>query len=223
MRIPSSLYSTDARSKPDSASATLVAGRGEHRQDRPEDLKADLAQPLLAARRSRSRPSRVRSPESISARRASSPDARRLGDRIHHHPGQRALSQLAPVSSRRRNAPSGSVARPNSSPSICLRRRRRPAARGLLDLARSRGRRRRRSATARPPGGARRRRRSRSRRRRGPGAALREQADADRRPRRFEARATARRGSRPCASERWSRRPRARRSRHPPGASCNGR
>ena len=72
MRMPSSFHSTDARSKPAIASATLGAGRGEHRQDRAEELEPDRAEPLLPAVIAISA-IRVRSPESISARRASSP------------------------------------------------------------------------------------------------------------------------------------------------------
>ena len=96
MRIPSSFHSTDARSKPATASADVSRGRGEHRQDRPEELEADRAQTLLALASIAISAVRVRSPESINARRASvAGHARRLRHRVGHQPGERALPQLA--------------------------------------------------------------------------------------------------------------------------------
>ena len=148
-----------------------LGGRGEHREDRPEELEADAAKPLLALRVSAISAVRVRSPESISARRASAPrHAGRLRDRVDHQPGERALPQLAgeqPLDevgllarSRGRGGRRGSA---------CAR-----AAEPLPVVAwtrRSRGRDRRSSATAPRPARARSRRSSSSRRRRGPAGA----------------------------------------------------
>ena len=95
MRIPSSLNSTDAHSKPATASPTARAGRGEHRQDRPEDLEADGAQTRLAVGHRDLRRARQIAREHQRAARDLHADPGGLGDRGGHHSGQRALSQLS--------------------------------------------------------------------------------------------------------------------------------
>ena len=169
MRIPSSLHSTDARSNPDIASSTVAPveasiGRIGRKISKPTSRRP--ASPSVIA----SSAIRGRSPDSISARRAIAPGhSGRLGDRVRHQPGERALAQLPgeqpsqearpPARSRARAAPTAAACAPPPN-----RSRSPPAPR------RSCGRRRQRSASAPPPARARCRTRSRSRSRRGPGA-----------------------------------------------------
>ena len=134
IRIPSSFHSTEDSSKPDIASATLGAGRGEHREDRPEDLEPDRAQSPPRPRSSRSRPSASDRPT------ASAPGARSrrgtpaaLATASAITPAS-APCRSSPVNSRRRNAASASVARPSRSASRSPARPRRSGPGGVLDL-----------------------------------------------------------------------------------------
>ena len=95
MRMPSSFHSTDARSKPATASATLSRRRGEHRQDRPEQLEADCAETLLALRQRDLGRAREVAGEHQRTPREVGRHAGRLRDRVDHQPGERALPQLA--------------------------------------------------------------------------------------------------------------------------------
>ena len=203
MRIPSSLNSTDARSSP---GCLGDAGRrgGEHRQDRAEEFEPDLAQPAPPRRGDLGRV-RVRSPESISARRAISPAPAAFATASAITP-PKAPWRSSPVTSRLRKSASGSVARPSSSARICLRRspirsRRRPDLRDRAIQIRD-------VSDGSLAGTARGRRRSRSRRRRAPPRNSGEEADGDRDLLRVERSATGRRGSRPWPTAPSLRRPR---------------
>ena len=95
MRIPSSLNSTDARSKPVQRLGHVRAGGGEHRQDRPEDLEADRAQPRLAAGDRDLRHLGEVAGEHQRAPRDLAADPRGLGHRVGHQPREGALAQAA--------------------------------------------------------------------------------------------------------------------------------
>ena len=95
MRMPSSFHSTDARSKPATASADALGRRGEHREDRAEELEADVAQALLALGHRDLGGAREVAGEHQRAARELRRDAGRLRDRVDHQPGERALPQLA--------------------------------------------------------------------------------------------------------------------------------
>ena len=95
MRIPSSFHSTDARSKPAIASATLAPveasiGRIGRKISKPTarsaaspSVERDLRRARQVARQHQRAP------------RERAGDAGRLGDRVGHQPGERALAQLA--------------------------------------------------------------------------------------------------------------------------------
>ena len=95
MRAPSSFQSTAAGRDLRQRGGDVRGGAREHRRERAADLQPDAASP--------SRPSvsataatAARSPCSISARRtAVAGTSGRLGDRVGHHAGERALAQLA--------------------------------------------------------------------------------------------------------------------------------
>ena len=220
IRIPSSFHSTEERSKPDIASATLGAGRGEHRQDRPEDLEPD-------ARGARPRPRSSRSAPSASDRpTASAPAARARRGTPAALATASAISpasapcRSSPVSSRRRNV--GLRPRWRGRAGRRAARRARPPirARWRLDLV------------DRPVDVVDRERAARrglgldavDRRVADADAALTrhagQEADADRDLVRRRAAAAARRGSRPCASASSSRRRASRPRPHRRAASC---
>ena len=72
-----------------------AGGGGEHREDRPEDLEADLAQALLTAREREPGGRREITREHQRAARQRPRDAGRLRDRVDHEPGEGALAELA--------------------------------------------------------------------------------------------------------------------------------
>ena len=120
IRIPSSFHSTDDRSKLSTASATLSAveasiGRTGRKISSPSARSP--SSPWVSATSAVS----VRSPDSISARRASSretPAAFAIASTIN--PAS-APCRSSPVNSLLTKSASCSVALPRSSPSICLR------------------------------------------------------------------------------------------------------
>jgi hypothetical protein len=120
MRIPSSFHSTDASSKLATASHVLSADEASIGR-----IGRKISKPTLP---SPSSPSviaisavRVRSPESISARRAISPETPAALAIASAISPASAPCRNSPVKSRLTKSASCSVARPSSSPRICLR------------------------------------------------------------------------------------------------------
>ena len=139
MRMPSSFHSTDARSKLETASATLSAveasiGKIGRKSSKPTS-RSPSSPPLMAISAVR-----VRSPESISARRASSagtPAALATASTIT---AASAPCRSSPVNRRLTKPASGSVARSSSPASSFLRRAPdpRPVAAWICEIAVSR-------------------------------------------------------------------------------------
>ena len=120
MRIPSSFHSTEARSKLATASATLSAveasiGRIGRKSSKPTSRSPSSPSVIAISA------VRVRSPESISARRASSPETPAALTIASTISPASAPCRSSPVKSRLTKSASGCVARPSSSPRICLR------------------------------------------------------------------------------------------------------
>ena len=121
MRIPSSLYSTEARSNPSSASVTLApveASIGWIGRNSSNPTAFSPASPPVIAIRAIS----VRSPESMSARRAISPRTLAALATASAISPARAPWRRPPVSRATRNLASASVARPISPWSSSRRR-----------------------------------------------------------------------------------------------------
>jgi hypothetical protein len=121
MRIPSSFHSTEARSKLETASATLSAveasiGKIGRKSSKPT-ARSPCSPSLMAISAVR-----VRSPESISARRASSPETPAAFATASTMIPARAPCRSSPVNRRLTKPASGSVARSSSSVRSCLRR-----------------------------------------------------------------------------------------------------
>ena len=115
MRIPSSFHSTDERSKPSTASATLSAveasiGRIGRKISRPTSRRP--SSPLVSAISA----VRVRSPDSISARRASRPGTPAAFATASTISPASAPCLSSPVKRRLTKSASGSVARASRSP-----------------------------------------------------------------------------------------------------------
>ena len=94
-RTPSSLNSTAAGLIRSSAAVEVVAGRGEHRLHRPQQLERDRAQPGRAVGQ---RDGGDRAEVAAQHQRAADVGARhvrRLRDRVGHHAGERALADVA--------------------------------------------------------------------------------------------------------------------------------
>ena len=133
MRIPSSLYSTEARSNPSSASVTFApveASIGWIGRKISNPTACSPASPPVIAIRAIS----VRSPESMSARRAISPRTPAALATASAISPARAPWRRPPVSRPTRKVASGSVARAISPWNSSRRRPRRPAAGLGLDL-----------------------------------------------------------------------------------------
>jgi hypothetical protein len=115
-RMPSSFHSTDAHSNPENASVRVAPvdasiGRIGRKSSKPTSLSP--SSPVLIAISA----IRGRSPESISARRASSPATPAACATASAISPARAPCRSSPVNSRLRRFPSSSVARPSNSPS----------------------------------------------------------------------------------------------------------
>ena len=126
MRIPSSLYSTDARSNPDIASSTVApvaASIGKIGRKISNPTPRRPASPSMSA----SSAIRGKSPDSISARRAIAPGTPAALATASAISPASAPWRSSPVNSRRRKLASGSVARSSSSDSSRLRAARRTA------------------------------------------------------------------------------------------------
>jgi hypothetical protein len=120
MRIPSSFHSTDARSKLATASPTLSAVEasiGSTGWNSSKPTPRSPSSPCVSA----SSAVRVRSPDSISARRASSAGTPAAFATASIISPASAPCLNSPVNSRRMKSASSAVARPNRSPNSCRR------------------------------------------------------------------------------------------------------